>query len=74
MQLHAAIRELACQTYDLRDCQFGDRARVAEGRVEDGYTEGGGGFEIHLICADTEAADDYEVLCGFEDSLGELGL
>jgi hypothetical protein len=74
VQLHAAVRELARQTDDLGDGEFGDGARVGEGRVEDGYAELCGRLEVDLVRADAEAADNDEVLCGFEDAGCELGL
>jgi hypothetical protein len=57
MQFGAAVCELPCKGYDLGDGEFGHGTRVREGRVEDGNAEGGGGDEIDLVCADTEAAD-----------------
>lgn len=64
---------MAGETYDLCDGELGDGARVAEGGVEDGYAELRGGLEVDLVGADAETADYYEVLCGFEDTLCELG-
>lgn len=62
------------QGNDFGNDELSDGARVGEGGVEDGDTSVGGIGEVDLVGADTEAADDNEVLCLFEDLCGELGL
>jgi len=57
----------------LGDCEFGDRARVREGRVEDGDAGARGVDEVDLVRADAETAYDDEVLRFAEDAFGELG-
>jgi len=73
VELHAAFRELAGKSDDLADHEFSHRARVGEGRVEDADAVFRGIFEVDLVGADAEAADDDQVLGVFEDVGRELG-
>lgn len=59
--LPRAIAELTAEGDNLGDDELGDRARVGEGRVEDGDSCFGGGEEVDLVGSDAEAADDEEL-------------
>jgi hypothetical protein len=68
MEFGASVAQLACQSDYFGDGEFGYGARVAEGRIEDGYAERGGGFEVHLVCADAETAYYLKVSGGLQDA------
>lgn len=55
------IAELTREGDDLADDEFGDRTRVGKGRVEDGDTRLGSGFEVDLVRPDTETSDRQEL-------------
>jgi hypothetical protein len=73
VHLTAAVTQLTCERDDLANDEFGDRARVRKGRVEDADSMRGGVLEIDLVRADAEAADDNQVLGFGEDAGSELG-
>lgn len=58
---------------DFGDCEFGYGSRIGEGGVEDGNSELSSGFEVDLVCANAEAADDCEILCRVEYAGCKLG-
>ena len=74
VELIRSISELARKGNNLSDDQFGDAARIAEGRVEDGNASLGRVFQVDLIGADAKTADDNQVFGSLEHPLGELCL
>lgn len=74
MQFCGTIGQLAGESDDFGNCELGNRTRIRKGRVEDGNSELSGSLKVDLVCANTEAADDCEVLCRVEDASSELGL
>jgi hypothetical protein len=62
VHLVGTVTELSRQHDDLSNDQLRHTARVTKRRVEDGDTVLGGIFEVDLVGADAEAADDNEVL------------
>jgi len=73
MQFHAPVAQLPGESDAFCDCEFSDRARVGERRVEDGDAGACGVDEVDLIRADAKTADNDEILGLAEDALGELG-
>lgn len=74
MHLHGTVSELARQDDDLRNDQLGNASRIREGRVEDGDTLLRGILEVHLVRADTKAANNQQVLRLLENLFSELRL
>lgn len=74
VKLIRAVTKLASESDDLANNELSDGARVGEWRVENSNTVAGCVLEVDLVGADTEAADDNEVLCGLEHLCAQLGL
>jgi hypothetical protein len=71
---HAAGEGLAGQHDHLAEDQLGDRAGVAERRVEHGDAGVAGGGELDLVGADAEGPDRVEPGDGREDAARDAGL
>ena len=67
VKLIAAITQLSCKDNDLSDDEFGDGAGVREGGVEHADSVACSIFEIYLVRAYAEAADDDQV-AGFREN------
>ena len=74
MEFIRAIAELASKSNDLADDELSDGAGVSEWGVEDSDPVAGGVLEVDLVCSNTEAADDDEVLCGLKHLCAQFGL
>ena len=74
MHFVAPVTQLAGQGYDLAYYELGDRPGVRERGVENADAMSGRVFEVDLVCTNTEAAHDDEVLRCREDSGGQLSL
>ena len=68
----AFVGDAAHQHNGLGYDQFSNTARIRVGRIENDYAMFGGGLNVHLIGADTEAADTDEFFGGREDLGVEL--
>ncbi|MEE7475364.1 glycosyl transferase [Methylobacterium hispanicum] len=73
MRAHRAGRDAAQEHHDLADDEFGHRARVGEGRVEDRDAAPARGRQIDLVGAHREAAHRQQPVGGRERRLVELG-
>jgi hypothetical protein len=63
VHLVGAVAKLTGESDYLSYNQFGHASRVREGRVKDGDALSSRIGQIDLVRANTEAADDQEVLC-----------
>ena len=61
--LPAALKVLARKRDDFRDDELCDRARVGEGRVENGDTGFGCRVQVDLVRAYAEAANNQKLRC-----------
>ncbi len=64
--------DVAHEHDDFADDEFGDRARVGKGRIEDGNAALAGRGNVDLIHADAEAADRHELRRGGQHVGGDL--
>jgi len=74
VHLVVAVAQLSGQQHNLGNDQLSDRARVGEGRVEDGDALLGRDLEVNLVGTNAEAANDAQLLGRIQDLLGQLGL
>ena len=63
----------AQQQDSLGDNQLRDTAGVGKGRVENCHARAGGGLQVNLVGADTEAAYGHQLFGGGKHILGQLG-
>lgn len=60
-EFDGTVDELAREGDDFADDELGDGAGVGKGGVEDGDADAGGGVEVDLVGADTEATYNQEL-------------
>ena len=64
LHLERALEVLARQCDDLGNYKLGNRARIGEGRVEDGDASLCSGEQVDLVDTNAETADDEELASG----------
>ena len=74
MHLVRAVAKLSSKGNNLPYHEFCNTARVRKGRIEDGDTIARCKLEVNLICADTKAADDEQILRFAEDAFRKFRL
>lgn len=74
VHLVGAVTKLTGQGDNFGNNELCNTARIGEGGVEDSNAVGGSVFEVDLVRADAEAANDEQVLGLTQDLLGQLGL